>query len=329
MVTEIIVLAARPATPLKFDDPDRTAKGEERAHVALTRLETLWFNTGTVCNITCVNCYIESSPTNDQLAYLKLSDVQGYFSEIESGRLGTREIGFTGGEPFMNPEIVEMLDYALARGFDVLVLTNAMQPMQRPRIKKALLELLARYGSKLKIRVSLDHFTAELHEAERGGKTFARTLSGLDWLGGNGFNLAIAGRTCWHEFEGEARAGYAELITKHRWPIDATDPKALVLLPEMDGSSDVPEITTACWGILNKQPEQMMCATSRMIVKRKGDAKPTVLPCTLLPYERAFEMGSTLTAAAAADGGMFVNGSVKLCHRNCAKFCVLGGGSCS
>ena len=328
-VTENIGLAARPAIALKFVDPDWTAKGEERAQVALTRLETLWFNTGTVCNITCVNCYIESSPTNDRLAYLTLGDVQGYFGEIENGRLGTREIGFTGGEPFMNPDIIEMLELALDGGFDVLVLTNAMQPMQRPRIKKALLDLVARYGSKLKIRVSLDHFTAELHEAERGAKTFARTLTGLDWLGANGFNLAIAGRTCWHELEDEARAGYARLIAERRWPIDATDPKALVLLPEMDGSSDLPEITTSCWGILNKQPEQMMCATSRMIVKRKGDANATVLPCTLLPYEREFEMGATLTAAGVADGGMFANGSVKLCHRNCAKFCVLGGGSCS
>ena len=322
-------LAAKPPAITKFTDPDWTAKGEVRASVPLTQLNTLWFNTGTLCNITCVNCYIESSPTNDRLAYLSSADVSAYLDEIANHELGTHEIGFTGGEPFMNPDILLMLQNALSRGHDVLVLTNAMQPMQRPRIKKALLDLLARYGSKLKIRVSLDHFTAELHEAERGGKTFARTVTGLDWLGGNGFNLAIAGRTCWHEFEGEARAGYAELITKQRWPIDATDPKALVLLPEMDGSSDVPEITTGCWGILNKQPEPMMGATSLMIVKRKGDAKPTVLPCTLLPYERTFEMGPTLTAAASADGGMFANGSVKLCHRNCAKFCVLGGGSCS
>ena len=66
-----------------------------------------------------------------------------------------------------------------------------------------------------------------------------------------------------------------------------------------------------------------------MIVRRKGEAKATVLPCTLLPYDRAFEMGPTLEAAAVADGGMFTKGAVKLCHINCAKFCVLGGGSCS
>jgi hypothetical protein len=73
----------------------------------------------------------------------------------------------------------------------------------------------------------------------------------------------------------------------------------------------------------------VMCASSRMVVKRKGAARPVVLPCTLLPYDEAFEMGTTLAEAARADGGMFGGGAVKLCHPHCAKFCVLGGGSCS
>jgi hypothetical protein len=65
------------------------------------------------------------------------------------------------------------------------------------------------------------------------------------------------------------------------------------------------------------------------VVKRKGAATPTVMPCTLLPYERQFEMGATLQQSLVADGGMFKDGAVKLCHVHCAKFCVLGGGSCS
>jgi hypothetical protein len=97
----------------------------------------------------------------------------------------------------------------------------------------------------------------------------------------------------------------------------------------MDERADVPEITEACWGILGKRPDDIMCASSRMVVKRKGASTPTVLPCTLLPYDRAFEMGTTLAQAANADGGMFDAGAVKLCHQHCAKFCVLGGGSCS
>jgi hypothetical protein len=81
--------------------------------------------------------------------------------------------------------------------------------------------------------------------------------------------------------------------------------------------------------LLGKRPEDQMCASSRMVVKRKGAARPVVVPCTLLPYDSAFEMGATLADAAAANGGMFAKGRIRLCHPNCAKFCVLGGGSCS
>src|SRR5580700_7939115 len=96
--------------PAKFQDALVTAKGEQRAHVGLKALETLWFNTGTLCNLTCRNCYIESSPRNDRLAYLSLAEVETYLDEIVRERLSTKLIGFTGGEPFMNPEIVAMLD---------------------------------------------------------------------------------------------------------------------------------------------------------------------------------------------------------------------------
>ncbi len=313
----------------KFEHPDLTAKGEQRARVPLVALDTLWINTGTQCNITCVNCYIESSPKNDRLAYISAAEVAALFDEAAALKLGTREIGFTGGEPFLNPDFPSMLEDALARGYEVLVLTNAMQPMQRPAIKKRLLDLQARLGAKLTMRVSLDHFTQALHEAERGAKTWTKALAGIDWLSQHGFHIAIAGRSCWGETEASARAGYGALIAARKWAIDVNDPKQLTLLPEMDLNAVVPEITTACWDILHKHPSEIMCATSRMVVKRKGAASPTVLPCTLIPYDERFDMGQTLAQSMAADGGMFSDGAVKLCHPHCAKFCVLGGGSCS
>lgn len=321
-------IPSQPAHPAgKFEHPDWTAKNERRASVPFDRLETLWINTGTLCNITCRSCYIESSPTNDRLEYLTAAEARPFLDEAQT--YGAREIGFTGGEPFLNPHFLEMTGEALARGFDVLILTNAMLPMQRPGPKAALMDFKERHGGRLTLRVSLDHHTQALHEAERGPGTWERTVDGVAWLIENGFKVAIAGRTCWSETLENARAGYARLFAGHGWPIDAEDHAALVLFPEMTGSKDVPEITTACWGILKKHPNQMMCATSRMVVKRKGAAGPVVLPCTLLPYEPPFEMGATLGEAMSADGGMFDAGAVKLCHPHCAKFCVLGGGSCS
>jgi hypothetical protein len=321
--------AALLAPHAKFSDPDVTAKGERRARVALTALRTLWLNTGSLCNITCRNCYIESSPDNDRLVYLTRAEAAAFFDEIARDGWPVREIGFTGGEPFMNPDIIAMLGDALSRGFQVLVLTNAMQPMLRPRIRDGLAALRDDYGPRLVLRVSLDHYTKELHEEERGDGTYDKTVEGIDWLAREGFTLALAGRTMWGGSETDARAGYAELISARGWPVNAHDHGQLVLFPEMDASADVPEITEDCWDILHKDPNDVMCASSRMVVKRKGDAHPVVLPCTLLPYDPAFEMGATLAEASRADGGMFDHGAVKLCHPHCAKFCVLGGGSCS
>jgi hypothetical protein len=136
---------ARPLDPAKFRDPDRTARARP-GPAWRWALETLWINTGTLCNIACANCYIESSPGNDRLAYFELADALALYDEIADLGLGTAEIGFTGGEPFMNPELPAMLAAALERGFSVLVLTNAMRPMQRPRIMAELLALKERHG---------------------------------------------------------------------------------------------------------------------------------------------------------------------------------------
>src|SRR5262249_4908419 len=81
--------------PQKFKNPHFTATGQPRANVTLQRLRTLWFNTGTLCNIACRNCYIESSPRNDRLAYLTHDEDDSYFSEFELHGLGRIDIGAT------------------------------------------------------------------------------------------------------------------------------------------------------------------------------------------------------------------------------------------
>ncbi len=304
----------------KFQNSLVTADGQTRASVALSNPETLWFNTGTLCNIECVNCYIASSPTNDALVYISADEVRAYLDQIEERQWPIREIGFTGGEPFMNPEMIEMTRAALERGYEVLILTNAMQPMMRRTMREGLLELQRDYGGKLTLRISVDHYRPELHDEERGKGSFAKTLIGMEWLRDNGFKMAIAGRTVWRDSDDDSRAGYSAFFAEHGFNIDPQDPGQTVLFPEMDESVEVPEITTACWGILDKSPDAVMCASSRMVVKRKGAERPAVLACTLLPYSPEFEMGETLAEAEA---------DVHLNHPHCAKFCVLGGASCS
>lgn len=281
-------------------------------------LETLWINTGTLCNLACASCYIESSPTNDALVYIRHDEVLAYLNEIRDDKLPTREIAFTGGEPFMNPDIMPILTSCLERGFAVLVLTNAMRPMRRH--EAALLALHAHYGDRLTMRVSLDHHTQSVHEAERGGNSWDKAMQGLQWLAENRFRIAIAGRHLASESDAAARAGFAQLFKSLGLTLDMADPNQFVQFPEMDAAADIAEITTDCWGILNVDPASIMCASSRMVVKHKGAEKPSVAACTLLPYDAEFDMGQTLKQASQ---------SVKLNHPHCARFCVLGGASCS
>lgn len=302
----------------KFRHPTVTAKGDPRAHVTLTRLKTLWFNTGSLCNIACDGCYIESSPTNDRLAYLTVDDVRRSLDEVDAGGFAVEEVGFTGGEPFMNRAFIAILEETLARGYRVLVLTNAMKPMRHQRA--ALTGLRAKYGDALAIRVSIDHYTPEGHEKVRGAETWRPMIEGLRWLAAEGFCLTVAGRTLWGEAAADMRRAYGDFFAREGIAVDAFDPAALILFPEMDPLRDVPEISTHCWSILGVDPAAIMCATSRMIIKRKGASATVVVPCTLLPYDPAFELGETLNSA---------DRTVHLNHPFCAQFCVLGGASCS
>jgi uncharacterized Fe-S cluster-containing radical SAM superfamily protein len=310
-----------PLDPQKFRDPLVTARGEARATVALAGLRTLWFNTGTLCNITCCNCYIESSPRNDALVYLTAAEVAAYLDEAEAEQLPLEEVGFTGGEPFLNADLPEMLADVLSRpaGLRALVLTNAMRPMRR--YERELLGLRDRFGSRRTQRGSHDHNDAAVHDEERGPGSFAKAVDGLAWLAREGFCLHVAGRAGFGgESDAELRAGFARLFAEHGITVDVTNPVALMLFPEMDATADVPEITTACWGILKKHPESVMCASARMVVKRRGAERPAVLACTLLPYDPQFELGATLAEASRP---------VALNHPHCARFCVLGGAACS
>lgn len=281
-------------------------------------LETLWVNTGSLCNLSCENCYIESTPTNDRLAYITTAEVKTLLDEIEEGDFATEEIAFTGGEPFLNPEFVSILTLCLQRGFKVLVLTNAMQTMMKESY--ALNEMHDRYGDKLKLRISLDHYCEELHAKERGSRSWKPAIAGLKWLSRQGISISVAGRTYWGEPETAMREGYARLFQSEDISLDANDPAQLILFPEMDVTVDVPEITTACWDILGKNPADIMCSNARMVVKRKEDDHLSVMACTLLPYDQRFNMGKTLIEAWRP---------IKLNHPHCSKFCVLGGGSCS
>ncbi len=302
-------------TQMKFQDPHQTLDGSERAWVPFTGLETLWFNTGSLCNLTCANCYMESSPTNDALVYLTAAEVMAKIDEASRSQAELKQVGFTGGEPFLNPEMMPMIKGGLERDFEVLILTNAMKPMRRREA-----DLLQLDPSGIVFRVSLDHHTADHHDSERGEGGFEETLAGMQWLSANGFRVHCAGRSLWNEDSQRARQKYQELFASRDISLEQSE-SGLIIFPEMkDGDTTPPEITTGCWDILKKESTSVMCANSRMVVKRRGEDAPSIVRCTLLPYDPYFDSGTKLEDSFE---------KTHLKHVYCAQFCVLGGASCA
>jgi MoaA/NifB/PqqE/SkfB family radical SAM enzyme len=150
--------------------------------LALRSLDTLWFQVaGTLCNLACTHCFISCSPSNHTHEQLTLETVRGYLAE--AAELGVKEYYFTGGEPFLNPEMEAILAATLEQG-PASVLTNGL--LLDPARCRRLAALAAASPYSLDLRVSLDGHDAASHDAIRGDGTFARALGGLR-------NLAAAG----------------------------------------------------------------------------------------------------------------------------------------
>ena len=155
--------------------------------VELKSLDTLWFQVGgTVCNLACTHCFISCSPTNHTHEFMTLDQVRRYLDEAV--RLGVREYYFTGGEPFLNPDMEAILEATLAVG-PATVLTNGLllDPARCERLKR--MEQSSDYS--LDLRVSLDGYDAATNDPIRGEGTFERVLQGLKNLAGAGINPVV------------------------------------------------------------------------------------------------------------------------------------------
>ena len=118
----------------------------------------------------------------------------------------------------------------------------------------------------------------------------------------------------------DLRKNFGAFIKDNNLRLNTNSPQQLVTFAEMNEKIDTPEITTSCWNILKKDPNDIMCSWSRMIVKKKNSKYPSVIACTLLPYDDEFDLGQTLRNSLK---------KIYLNHKHCSKFCVLGGSSCS
>jgi MoaA/NifB/PqqE/SkfB family radical SAM enzyme len=142
----------------------------------------LWIYTNYDCNLKCSYCVAKSGP-NVARRSIGLKNIMRLVDESIS--LGFDHLFFTGGEPFLLPDIYDMLSYSAAR-VKTTVLTNAML-LRGARLEK----LKAIAHPNLIVQVSLDGGRAEDHDAYRGAGAWAKTVEGIQLLQEAGFRVRL------------------------------------------------------------------------------------------------------------------------------------------
>lgn len=292
----------------------RHASGDESlGFIQPHTLDELWFHTGTACNLACPFCLEGSKPGDDRLQILRFDDAQPFIDEALD--LGVKQFSFTGGEPFINKDIVRILDYALLYR-PCLVLTNATKPVMR-RLKQ--LESLRDRPHALSFRISLDYSDAARHDAGRGEGMFAQALEGLRRLYEMGFRVSVANQLLPDVTPEIVTARFAEVFRAAGLPEDL--PR--IEFPEFHSPGahvTTPQITERCMTDFQTEETRrsFMCAFSKMVAR--SDGRMQVYACTLVDDDPDYILGQTLTEALQA--------SVSMKHHRCYS-CFKYGATCS
>lgn len=255
--------------------------------IELRSLDELWFQVaGTVCNLTCNHCFISCSPQNHSFEFLSYEQVDAALQE--SVDHGVREYYFTGGEPFLNKELVRMLKRTLKFG-PATVLTNGTVLKREWLAELSAAE--AESGFSLEFRVSIDGPTAEINDPVRGEGTFDKAIKGVALLCEFGFLPIITMTQTWDDSQSlEILKTFRTVLKTH-----GCDRPRLKILPRLkigeeekrtEGYQQTERITAAMMQDFDR--DQLLCHHSRVVTNRG------VYVCPILLEAGSAKMGDTL-----------------------------------
>jgi AdoMet-dependent heme synthase len=258
--------------------------------VELVSLDTLWFQVaGTLCNLACTHCFISCSPTNHTHEHLSLATVRR--SLDEGVALGVKEVYFTGGEPFLNPEMEAILEAALAVA-PATVLTNGL--LLDPERCRRLAALAAASDYSLDVRVSLDGYDAAANDAIRGAGTFERALAGVAHLAAAGLDPVLTVTEVYAENASpEGKERFFALLRS----LGIDKPRLKVLPVFRLGAEADRAGAYASWQRLREGDvpaggwDHLQCSSCRMVTDQG------VWVCPILVNEPSARMGETLADA--------------------------------
>jgi MoaA/NifB/PqqE/SkfB family radical SAM enzyme len=289
-----------------------TATQTDVPTVQLTALDDLWFQiAGTICNLTCSHCFISCGPTNRTFEFISLEQVLSTLEE--SKQLGVKEYYFTGGEPFIHPQMVDVLEATLELG-PATVLTNAtiLKPKHAERLAKA----EARSIYSLEFRVSIDGYSPEMNDPIRGKGTFRKAMSGVKLLLDHGFLPIVTVAQTWEDDRNdEVFARFVEVLKEEGY----SRPRVKIIPTLRIGAEENRSRGYEKYERVTKElladfdTSQLVCSHSRMVTE-KG-----VYVCPILIESPDARMGSRLSEALEP---------YPLKHGACYT-CYLGGAICS
>ncbi len=290
-----------------------TPDGDPRGYIQPHALRELWFHTGTACNLSCPFCLEGSKPGDGRLDRITLADAQPLMDEAVA--LGVEQFSFTGGEPFIVRDFVNILRYASALK-PCLVLTNGTDPVLK-RLHQ--IETLHDQPQPISFRISIDYPDELRHDAGRGDGSFAKSWQSLKALNALGFRISVARQMARDEDRAAVESAFRALFADYELPTDMT----IVAFPDFlapDSDPHVPFVTEHCMTTYQTEESRQafMCAFSKMIIKKAGRMR--VYACTLVDDDESYDLGSTLAES--------LDKRVMLHHHRCYS-CFAFGSSCS
>ncbi len=289
------------------------SSGEPLGYIQPDSLREIWFHTGTACNLACPFCLEGSKPGDDRLDRVTLEDVRPLMDEAKS--LGVQQFSFTGGEPFIVKDFINILSYASSLN-PCLVLTNGTDPVLS-RLHQ--IETLVNSYHPISFRISIDYPNEKRHDASRGKGSFKKSWKSLELLRKQGFKVSIARQIGIDEDSATVDGEYREFFAQHGVPSDTT----IVSFPDflLPGSNpEVPFITERCMTTYHTEESRQafMCSFSKMVIKKNGRMR--IYACTLVDDDESYDLGGTLRESLGK--------RIMMRHHRCYS-CFTFGSSCS
>lgn len=232
--------------------------------VPIKQLEAVWFQVGgTICNLRCHHCFISCTPENDKFNFMPLAMCKPHLDEAKA--LGTKEYYFTGGEPFANPDMIDILELTVSNYGPATVLTNAtiLTKEKLTRLKN----ISQACDHKIEIRVSLDGYTPQMNDPIRGEGTFDRAIAGTKALVQHGFKPILTITRTWEECDEKVLKGFVSLLEG----IGYAKPR-LKILPsiklgaEVDRTNGYTQADRITHDMMqHRDPSQLLCHSSRLV----------------------------------------------------------------